>query len=231
MDDELEEGEEKISVVLGVLGTLFFIVVDLVSLIPFVGDVESIISTLGMVVGFLSGGLGASVMAAWSVVTIAKYIPIVQELPLWTPTWLFVWYAMNHPSGVAGKALEVAQTASSVEQGIEAAGTGAKAAEEGAAAAEKGAGKMAEEGVVEAGKATEEAAVAGEAAVGAAETAEATEAAEAAKEAPSGQRGAADDEMTPENARNPMDVLGENIDMPDTDFDKGDGDEELPMAA
>lgn len=232
MDDELEEDEERISFVLGVFGTLIFAVVDLISLIPFAGDIESIVSTIGIVLGFVSGGLGGAVMAVWSVVTIAKYIPIIQEIPLWTPGWLFVWYAMNHPSGASGKALKIAQTAASIEEGAE-------ATEAAAGAAEKGVEEATEEGVEEATKATGEAAKATEAAAGATETAEAaktaenTEAAESAKEMPNGE-GDTNDEMTPENARNPMDVLGDNINMPNTDFDQdedGDEDEELPMAA
>lgn len=227
MDDEREEGEERISIVLGVFGLLFFLVLDLISLIPFVGDVESLISTLGVIIGFVSN-VGSSIMATWSIVTVAKFIPGLQEAPLWTFGWIFVWYAENHPSGIAGKTLEVAQTATSIEQGVEAVGSGAKAIGEEAAAAKKGAGKLAEEGVAEAGKAAEEAAVASEAAAGTVENAEGAGNAKGAESGNEG-NGNKEDEMVQKNERNPMDVLGENIDMPDFDSEDENegGDQEM----
>lgn len=142
-------------------------------------------------------------------------LPIAQEAPLWTVGWLFVWYAESHPSGIAEKGVELASTATSFEAGAEAAGEGIKAAEDGVKTVEEGTkaaggvGKGIEKEVEGTEKAGMEAEVANKTA---------TEAKENARAAKAGE------DSLPENARDPMDVLGENIDMPSGDFMSWNGD-------
>lgn len=112
---DTNEDEPRISMVVGVFATMFFLLVDAISLIPGVGDIESLLSTAGIVIGLVSN-VGATIISTWSIVTVAKFIPGLQEVPLWTPAWWFVWYAENHPSSVANVALQTAQEAAAAEE-------------------------------------------------------------------------------------------------------------------
>ena len=226
MDESAESvQEEKISVVIGVLGTIFFIIFDLLSLIPFVGDLEDILGAIIMVIGFVSDA-GPVLLATQGIVMFVKAIPALQEIPAWTPAWLFIWYAENHPSAATSTVLKAAQTEAAMEEGgAESEGAeGLGAAEEAGEATEAGEGAAAAEGATtEGGAVAENGAEAENAGASEIEAGESGEAAENEAGNGSGEDEGAD-KLTPEEERNPMDVLQENISMPSGNF--GDEDDE-----
>lgn len=150
MDEELEvqaaEPEEKISFVVGILGTIIAVTLDLLSLIPFVGDIEEVPAGVILFLNIISG-MGTTVLAAQGTAMLLKAIPVVQELPLWTIAWGMTWYMENHPSRLTaaietvGKLEALAEGGAANEAG--AATEGAEMAE-GAATATQEAGAVAE---------------------------------------------------------------------------------------
>jgi hypothetical protein len=239
MDNEIDQDEPKISIVVGILATIFFILVDLICLIPGVGDVEDIFGFLGGAIGFVSDA-GKELLTTLGVVMGIKAIPFLQMLPAWTCGWLFIWYATNHPSAITDTALKAAQAEASLEGGgvggevgelgaVSEAGEGLEGAEAGAqAAAEGGEGAEAIGETTKATEGAEDAGVAAEKAEGT-ETAE-DEAAETGAKNGSGGEGESEAENpvdleTPEE-KNPMENLQKDLENPTEDFgnwDNSDG--------
>jgi hypothetical protein len=112
MDEEPQASEQKISLVVGILGTLTFLCFDAVSLIPGVGDLLDVPAGIIWFLNIISG-MGAAVVITQGVVLIAKAIPGLQEFPLWTPSWLFTWWMENHPSRLT----KVVETAAQLSEG------------------------------------------------------------------------------------------------------------------
>jgi hypothetical protein len=54
-------------------------------------------------------GAGSPVVIAFGIAMILKAFPGTQELPAWTPAWLFTWYIENHPSRGATVIEEIAR--------------------------------------------------------------------------------------------------------------------------
>jgi FtsZ-binding cell division protein ZapB len=134
MDDEFEKPEPKISLVVGIFGLLICIVLDALSFIPFVADIEEAPAILVLILSAVFG-LGGPIIAIQVVTDILKAIPGVQELPLWTPTWLFVWWLENSNSKVAQLGQQAIDTAAVAEGDIEELGEESAAIEEETAAA------------------------------------------------------------------------------------------------
>ena len=169
MDDEgVQKPEPKISLVIGIFGVIACMVLDLISfLVPGAGDVEAVPSGIVFFLNLIFG-VGGAALIVQGLVTIAKAIPLVQALPLWTPAWFYVWYSTNHPSKITEKINKVAVAEEVLEGGgaegagaageaAEAAGEAAEAAGEAAEAAEA-AGEAAGEAAEAAGEAAGEAA-------------------------------------------------------------------------
>jgi len=151
MDEELQQPEPKIGIVSGIFGLLIAVALDIISLIPGGGDVEDIPMGIVFVLNWVFGGLGGALLAVQGLVMVLKAIPIVQELPLWTPAWCYTWYTLDHPS-IASAALEKVGQAEAVVEGGEIGEAGALAEEAGAAegaAASAAAAAEAEEEAVE----------------------------------------------------------------------------------
>jgi hypothetical protein len=260
MDDGMEQDEPKISLVVGVLATIFFILVDLICLIPGVGDVEDIFGFLGGIIGFVSDA-GKELLTTLGIVMGIKAIPGIQIAPAWTLGWWFVWYAENHPSAATNVVLEVAQTEAALEGGggvgeeagelgaASEAGEGLEGVESGAQAAAGGEGAESAEAIGEAAETTEGIEEAGTAAE---KTGKAgAEASEGAATETGAEGGSETEEKNPVDLetpeeKNPMENLQKDLENPDNDFgswDNGGGnndeeedsendeDDELPMAA
>lgn len=153
MANNNEQPDSEISTPIGVLVMIVCVIFDILSLIPFVGDIEDIPGGIILVLN-IAMGAGAFLCVTQGVVMTLKAIPFLQEVPLWTPAWAFVWFAKAHPSKITDKALQVATEASAVEGGgaageIGEAGAAAEGAAAGAEAAEgaaAGTGAAAKEG-------------------------------------------------------------------------------------
>jgi hypothetical protein len=255
MDDEMEQDEPKISIVIGIFATIFFVLVDLACLIPGVGDVEDIFGFLGGIIAFVSDA-GKELLTTLGVVMGVKAIPILQIVPAWTFGWLFVWYATNHPSAATDAILKAAQTETALEGGggeaselgaVSEAGEGLEGAEAGAQAAAKS-GESAEA----VGKTTETAEGGAEAGEAGGKTTESESTETGAKTGSEGdgevEEGNPVDLETPEE-KNPMENLQKDLENPSEDFgswdnsgeksddskeegdDRDDEEDELPMAA
>jgi hypothetical protein len=96
---ETEGPQPKISLGVGIIGTIIAILFDILSFIPIAGDIEEVPIGVILLLNFI-GGVGNTVLLVQGIVMVAKVIPGVQELPLWTPAWLFMWYLENHPSSL-----------------------------------------------------------------------------------------------------------------------------------
>ncbi len=163
MDEDQAQPEPKISIVVGILGTTIAVFLDLLSLVPFVGDVEEIPAGMILIANVIFG-MGSVVLITQGVVMLLKAIPVVQEFPLWTPAWLFIWFIENHPSELTSKVDRAAAIAGALEG--EVGGVEGAAAEGAATVAETAetAAQAAEVGSEAAAAAGTEAAAAGEAA-------------------------------------------------------------------
>lgn len=109
-ENELEDEEEQeppISLVVGLLATIVFIILDLVSLIPGVGDIEDIPGVLVFIVSFVSD-VGATILTTQALVVVIKLFPISQEFPAWTLGWFVVWYSANHPKSLVSAGVKLA---------------------------------------------------------------------------------------------------------------------------
>lgn len=115
MDEQTQQPEPKISIVVGVLGTIVCLIADAISFIPIAADVEEapMIVVLFLSVVFKLGGASIGVQV---VVDIIKAIPGMQELPLWTPAWLFIWWLENSNSKIA-EVGQMALTVAAVAEG------------------------------------------------------------------------------------------------------------------
>jgi hypothetical protein len=110
MNDE-QQSEPKISLVIGVLGTLVAIILDVLSLIPFVGDIEEIPGGVVLVLDIIFG-MGNVVLITQGLAMVLKAIPIVQALPVWTIAWIVTWYVENHRSKLTTAVETVAELGS-----------------------------------------------------------------------------------------------------------------------
>jgi len=75
-----ESPEPKIGIVVGILGTICAAILDILSFIPFVGDIEEIPAGAGLVL-MLIFGAGSPVVIAFGIAMILKAFPGTQELP------------------------------------------------------------------------------------------------------------------------------------------------------
>ncbi len=170
MNEELEaaeiEGavapEPKISLVVGVLGVIIAIVLDVIGLIPFVDDVEELPAGMVLILSSIFG-LSNVVLMVQAVAMVLKAIPIIQEVPFWTIAWCVTWYIEAHPSKLTAIAERAASVAGAVEGnvgGLEEAGAAGAAEAAGAAKTAAGAAAgtaaeaavTAESGAAEAGE-------------------------------------------------------------------------------
>ena len=135
-----EQGEPKISLVVGVFGLVICIIMDVLSFLPGVADIEEAPALLVLVVSTIFG-LGGPIIGIQIVVDSLKAFPVIQALPLWTPAWLVIWWIGSSDSQIAKMAQTAIDTAAVLEGDVEGAeGAGAAAANE----AEE-AGKLASE--------------------------------------------------------------------------------------
>ncbi len=216
MDDEEfdeEDSEGKISIVVGVLGTFVFAVLDLISIIPGVGDLEDIVGVLGFIVG-LATNVGPMVSTTLGMVIIIKGIPGVQSaVPAWTIGWWAVWFATNHQNTATRLALKAAREAGSAEQG---GGVGAEGIEGGAMGGAEGMAQIGNE--------------AGQPGRAEGHSNEETGGGNKENAAPDGPEKSGQDlnenDFTPREERAPMENVGEDIDLPKGDFGSWDGNNE-----
>jgi hypothetical protein len=203
-EDFDEEGsEQKISIVIGVLGTFIFMVLDLISLIPGVGDLEDIPGVIGFIVGLVTNA-GPAVSTTLGMVIVIKAIPGLQDIPAWTIGWWAVWFATNHQNPATRLALKAAEEASSAEHG----GVGGA----------DGLGEEAINGAHDMRGEQEDAFRTAQPTGGDAnEERGDTEATE-----PENGNGATGDDLTPREERAPMENVGEDIALPKEDFADSD---------
>jgi hypothetical protein len=112
-EQELEDEEEQapqISLVVGLLATIVFIVLDIFSIVPGVGDIEDIPGVLVLIVSFVSD-VGGTILTTESIAIVIKLFPFLQAVPAWTFAWLFIWYAANHPNSAVAGAVKLAAAA------------------------------------------------------------------------------------------------------------------------
>ncbi len=160
--DEGQKPEPKIGEALIILGFFAFILLDIVSLIPGVGDLADVPFAISFIITFIFGDFGAVIMGTFVAVGILKAIPIAQELPWFTIGWIITIWVDRHPKSKLAK-IEKAAIAMESGKGVPGAGAagelsaaekveGAEKAAAGEAkagarpSAEGGTGKAGEEG-------------------------------------------------------------------------------------
>lgn len=138
--DEKQKPEPKIDVTLIVLGFIAFILLDIVSLIPGVGDLADVPYAISFIIAFIFGDFGAMIMGTFVVVGILKAIPIAQELPWFTIGWIITIWVDQHPSSKLAQAEKLAVALES-GKGVPGAGVAVEiyAAEKGVEGAERAA--------------------------------------------------------------------------------------------
>lgn len=224
MDDEIQKPEPKISLVVGIFGLIVCIIMDALSFIPGVGDIEDAPAIVVLILSAVFGA-GSAVIGIQVAVDILKAIPVVQGLPLWTPAWLFIWWLENSNSRIAQVGQQALADAAIAEGDVEELGeAGAEAAEGAEAATEAG----------EAGATTTQSGEATATGKGkpSEEAGEETEEGENPDEADKDKDGDIElgDEVDPEEQ-----AQGQDFDLPDNmeaqDDDAEEDEEDLPKAA
>ncbi len=122
-----EKSEPKISLVVGVFGLVICIIMDVLSFIPGVADIEEAPALLVLVVSTIFG-LGGPIIGIQVVVDFLKAFPVIQALPLWTPAWLIIWWIENSDSQIGKIAQTAIDAAAALEgdvEGVEVAGAAA----------------------------------------------------------------------------------------------------------
>ncbi|HVM77309.1 MAG TPA: hypothetical protein VMU07_04110 [Candidatus Paceibacterota bacterium] len=120
--DEAQAGQpKKMSLIVGILGLVTCVIMDILSLIPGVGDIEGVPGGMVFILSIIFKA-GTVIVITDAVVTLLKLIPVVQEFPLWTLAWCFAWFAYNHPNRFTRRieqAAEIAGVLEGNEEGIE----------------------------------------------------------------------------------------------------------------
>src|ERR1700722_5878866 len=98
MDEAIQKPKSKISLVEGILIGLALVVVSILNLIPFVGDVTSFIAG-GLMFFYLyqKGLLGTSTVATNAIGYLCGFIPILQALPTELIAWGITVIIANSP--------------------------------------------------------------------------------------------------------------------------------------
>jgi hypothetical protein len=133
MEDTREQPQPKsnISTTTWVLVFIVCVLFDLLSLIPFVGDIEDVPAGVILVLNLVLG-VGAVILIVQGIVMVLKAIPVVQEFPLWTIGAIAAFIAEKIPA--LKPVVQVAEKYTELESGGAGAAGKAGAAAEGAAA-------------------------------------------------------------------------------------------------